>query len=106
MDYVVSLLHHATTERINIENVDFVLNLDNCSGQNKNQFVLHYLAWRFIVQGACSFQLHFMIAGHTKCFNDQMFGLFKMLFSCCNCDVEAPDELNKCVRDIAVVEIF
>ena len=52
------------------------LHVDNCSGQNKNNYFLWYLAWRTINK------LHlinysFLIAGHTKFALDHCFGLIK-----------------------------
>lgn len=42
------------------------LHADNCSGQNKNNRFLWYLAWRTINQLHDSISYSFLIAGHTK----------------------------------------
>lgn len=46
-----------------------MMQTDNCSGQNKNNAVLHYMLW-LIEQGMFEeVKLSFMIPGHTKvCF--------------------------------------
>jgi hypothetical protein len=38
----------------------------NCSGQNKNEFVLWYCAWRTIHELHHSLDIHFLITGHIK----------------------------------------
>ena len=53
------------------------LHCDNCSGQNKNKFVLWYLAWRCLHNLHSDLHLNFMIAGHTKFAPDFCFGLIK-----------------------------
>ncbi|XP_045548082.1 uncharacterized protein [Salmo salar] len=56
------------------------LNCDNCSGQNKNRFVLWYCAWRIMHKLHHSLDLHFLFTGHTKFDPDWCFGLIKQLF--------------------------
>lgn len=53
------------------------LHADNCSGQNKNNFFLWYLAWRTIIQLHDSICYSFLITGHTKFGPDHCFGLIK-----------------------------
>ena len=53
------------------------LHADNCTGQNKNRFVMHYLAWRVMVGLNDSIDYHFMVVGHTKNHCDAYFGLIK-----------------------------
>ncbi|XP_072175269.1 uncharacterized protein [Diadema setosum] len=53
------------------------LHCDNCAGQNKNKFVLWYLAWRCIHKLHMEIDLNFMVAGHTKFAPDYGFGLLK-----------------------------
>ena len=43
-----------------------VLHSDNCSGQNKNRFVIFYLLWRVMVGLDDEVILYFLILGHTK----------------------------------------
>ena len=42
------------------------LHADNCSGENKNNYFIWYLAWRTILQLHDSINYSFLIAGHTK----------------------------------------
>ena len=56
------------------------LHCDNCSGQNKNQYVLAYLMWRVITGRHKSISLNFLITGHTKFAPDWCFGLLKQKF--------------------------
>lgn len=53
----------------------FFLNTDLliCLGQNKNRYVLAYLAWREIT-------LSMQIPGHTKCLVDAGFSYIKKLY--------------------------
>ena len=56
---------------------NLVLHADNCAGQNKNKYVMSYLAWRVMVGLNDSIKLHFMVSGHTKNICDAYFGLVK-----------------------------
>ncbi|KAJ8018737.1 hypothetical protein HOLleu_43109 [Holothuria leucospilota] len=56
------------------------LHCDNCSGQNKNKFVMWYLAWRCIHRLHKSMELYFLVAGHTNFSPDWCFGLFKQRY--------------------------
>ena len=42
------------------------LHCDNCSGQNKNNYLMWYLAWRTLHQLHTSVSVNFLITGHTK----------------------------------------
>ncbi len=53
---------------------------DNCTGQNKNSYVLWYLLWRIITGRHNNILLSFLVVGHTKFAPDWCFGLFKRLF--------------------------
>lgn len=53
------------------------LHADNCSGQNKNNYFMWYLAWRTILQLHHSIRYSFLIAGHTKFGPDRCFGIIK-----------------------------
>ena len=50
---------------------------DNCSGQNKNNYLMWYLAWRTLHQLQTSVSVNFLITGHTKFGPDWCFGLIK-----------------------------
>jgi hypothetical protein len=73
---VISLLHHYL-ENFSCGQRHLNLHADNCSGQNKNNNMLHYLMWRIHTGKNDSITLNFMIAGHTKFAVDWGFGLLK-----------------------------
>lgn len=56
------------------------LHADNCSGQNKNNYFIWYLAWRTINQLHHSIKYSFLIAGHTKFGPDRCFGVIKRAY--------------------------
>ena len=45
---IISMLHHYL-EHHSLGESDLTLHADNCSGQNKNRYVMQYLAWRVMV---------------------------------------------------------
>ena len=59
---------------------DVHLHCDNCSGQNKNQYVLAYLMWRVLTGRHKSISLNSLFTGHTKCAPDWCFCLLKHKF--------------------------
>ena len=56
------------------------LHCDNCVGQNKNNYVTGYLAWRVIRGKHQEIVLSFMRVGHTRCLVDGHFGLIKKIY--------------------------
>lgn len=76
---VISLLHHFF-ENFGIGETDVICHADNCCGQNKNNYLLQYAAWRIANGLHDSFQLSFLPVGHTKFSPDLYFGLFKKRF--------------------------
>ena len=68
----ISLLHHFLL--IHAKKVKHLkLHADNCVGQNKNNMVIQYLAWRVIAGLNESVELSFMLVGHTKFAPDRFF---------------------------------
>ncbi|KAK6315674.1 hypothetical protein J4Q44_G00131980 [Coregonus suidteri] len=62
---VINYMHHFFTNYgVGETRVDLIC--DNCSGQNKNKFVLWYCAWRTMHNLHHRLDLHFLITGHTK----------------------------------------
>ena len=59
---------------------------DNCVGQNKNRYVMGYLAWRVITGKHQEITLSFMEVGHTRCLVDGHFGLIKKMYRRLDCD--------------------
>ena len=53
------------------------LHADNCTGQNKNNCMVQYLAWRVMTKRHTTITLSFLPVGHTKFSPDWCFGLFK-----------------------------
>ena len=76
---VVSYMHYFF-EHFGLGETDVDLHCDNCSGQNKNRFVLWYCAWRVATGLHQSITLNCLVVGHTKFFPDSCFGLLKRAF--------------------------
>ena len=93
-DCVISLLHHFF-ENFGIGEKHLHLHADNCSGQNKNSAMLHYLLWRVMTGRHSSARLSFLITGHTKFAPDGGFGLVKRLYR--RTEVNSLAELSSCV---------
>ena len=53
------------------------LHCDNCGGQNKNRYVMWYMAWRTLCGLHQEITINFMVPGHTKFSPDRGFGLVK-----------------------------
>ena len=56
------------------------IHADNCTGQNKNNCMVQYLAWRALTKRHTSITLLFLVVGHTKFAPDWCFGLVKRHF--------------------------
>ena len=56
------------------------LHADNCTGQNKNRFVMLYCMWRVQAGLHKEITMSFLLVGHTKFSPDWCFGLFKQLY--------------------------
>ena len=73
------MVHHFLATH-SLGEVNLHLHADNCSGQNKNRYVMQYLAWHILSGLNKSITLSFLIVGHTKFSPDWCFGLFKQLY--------------------------
>ena len=62
---IISLLHHFLAHH-NLGETSLTFHADNCSGQNKNRFVMQYLAWRVMTGLNQRIEISFMMVGHTK----------------------------------------
>ena len=90
---VISYLHHyLATHAPHV--LQLLLHADNCTGQNKNNYVIWYILWRTLTGHNNSITLSFLIAGHTKFSPDAGFGLLKKEFRKTKVD---------CLADIAEV---
>ena len=76
---VISMLHHFLSTH-NLGEATLHLHADNCSGQNKNRYVMQYLAWQILTGLNKKITLSFLVVGHTKFSPDWCFGLFKQAF--------------------------
>ncbi len=94
-DTVSSYLHHFLDVHAEGE-TKLLLHADNCCGQNKNNALMHYLAWRTMVTRHETIQISFMIPGHTKFAPDRFFGVFKKKFRFAN--VETMLDMARVVR--------
>jgi hypothetical protein len=62
--------HHGLGEK------EVFLHANNCTGQNKNNCMLQYLAWRVMTGRHTKILLSFLVVGHAKFAPDWCFGLF------------------------------
>ena len=84
-DSVISMLHHFLSG-FTLTSPDGTADMlphhiivwcDNCSGQNKNNFVMQYFAWRCATGFHTRITVNFMVPGHTKFICDAYFGIGK-----------------------------
>jgi len=75
---------------------EIIIHADNCSGQNKNNAMIQYLAWRVLTGKHKRITYSFMVAGHTKFSPDGFFGLFK--FKLKNSEVDDLEDLVNVVE--------
>ena len=76
---IISYLHHFL-ENYSAGERHLQLNADNCAGQNKNNIMLWYLAWRVATGLNATASIAFLPAGHTKFSPDWCFRLIKRLY--------------------------
>lgn len=74
---IISMLDHCL-DNFSFGETDLFLHADNCVGQNKNNFVLQYLAYRVCKGLNSSVEMAHLPVGHTKFSPDAYFGQFKM----------------------------
>ena len=98
---VISYLHHFFGNHGLGEKVVH-LHCDNCSGQNKNRYVIWYCAWRVMKGLHQSISLNFMPPGHTKFAPDWCFGLLKRKFR--RSEVSCLEDLCQVVKDSTPVK--
>lgn len=76
---IISMMHHFF-ECHGYGESKVHLHADNCTGQNKNRFMMFYLMWRILVGLHKEITISFLLVGHTKFSPDWCFGLFKQLY--------------------------
>jgi hypothetical protein len=99
-DQVISCLHDYL---LPIKKPNLELTADNCSSQNKNQWLMYYLCWRVMKGLQKKIQLNFMIAGHTKFYCDSNFGSFKSKLR--TADIWNSSDLKQLIDNSSVVNI-
>ena len=93
---IVSMVHYYLQYYSHGEE-SICLQADNCVGQNKNNTMAFYLAWRVATGLSKSCELSFMIPGHTKFSPDRFFGLIKRKYR--HTDVSSLAEISKLVEE-------
>lgn len=91
---IVSLFHHQL-ENYSFGEETMFIHADNCVGQNKNNIVLAYLAWRISTNKNKMIVLSFLPVGHTKFSCDWAFGLLKKKFRITH--VSSVQEFAECI---------
>lgn len=77
---VISYMHNFFSNfGVGVGETEVDLHCDNCSGQNKNNFMLWYLAWQVGHKLHDKIEIHFLIAD-TKFSPDCGFGLIKQAY--------------------------
>jgi len=77
LNSVGSMLYHNITTH-HVDKTTLLFMADNCSGQNKNMYMMWFLSYVSIVHpGFALICLRFLVAGHTKNFCDACFGMCK-----------------------------
>ncbi|PXF44968.1 hypothetical protein BWQ96_05268 [Gracilariopsis chorda] len=106
---VTSMVHHALKQHRDsgfrtAEQQTLNLHADNCSGQNKNLFLLWYLLWRVCMDYESKITLWFLVAGHTKNRCDAAFGLVNQRLKQFN--VFSPRNMMKVIDESSVSNSF
>ena len=92
---VISMLDHYFSTH-GLHETKCHLHCDNCVGQNKNNSVAGYLAWRTITGKHQEITLSFMRVGHTRCLVDGHFGLIKKIYR--QSDTDTLDQMAEVVQ--------
>ena len=90
---VISMLHDYLQHKRPVDTL--ILFCDNTVGQNKNNAMLHYLAWRIDMGLNKEISLNFLLVGHTKFAPDRMFGLIKLYYR--RCIIDTFQQFIECV---------
>jgi hypothetical protein len=74
---VISMLYHWFIMNKHRWPMRLHIHTDNCSGQNKNNMMVHFLMWAVQMSMLHDCCISFMLPGHTKFAPDAYFGMFK-----------------------------
>lgn len=88
---------HNYFETHSLHEENLIIHADNCSGQNKNNAMIQYLAWRVLRGKHKKITYSFMVPGHTKFSPDGFFGLFKLKLK--KSEVDDLEDLVKVVEE-------
>ena len=77
---IISMMDHYMRTSVPESVSELYLHADNCPGQNKSQYVMHYMAYLVAMGRFQKISYAFMMAGHTKCTTDGAFGVMKRVF--------------------------
>lgn len=88
---------HNYFETYSLGEENLIIHADNCSGQNKNNAMIQYLAWRVFKGKHKRITYSFMVPGHTKFSPDGFFGLFKLKLK--KSEVDDLEDLVKVIEE-------
>eukprot|EP01028_Stygiella_incarcerata_P006054 TRINITY_DN24833_c0_g1_i1.p1 TRINITY_DN24833_c0_g1~~TRINITY_DN24833_c0_g1_i1.p1 ORF type:complete len:655 (+),score=140.67 TRINITY_DN24833_c0_g1_i1:88-1965(+) len=98
-DCVISFLMHYLDKHVGPSIRHLFLHADNCSSQNKNCFLLAWCSYLVQIGRFDSITYAFLIAGHTKCPVDGLFGAIRRRLGLEIC-VGTTDEFIEAIRRI------
>lgn len=99
---IISMLHHFFGIH-GLGETTAHLHADNCTGQNKNRFMMSYLMWRCLTGLHDEIKMSFLLVGHTKFAPDWCFGLLKQCFR--RTKIGDIDDIANCVSRSSVVNV-
>ena len=79
------------------------LHADNCTSQNKDRFMMYYLAWRVLAGLHDEITLSFLLVGHTKFAPHWGFGLAKQCYRKTN--VSSLDDIANTISRSSFVNV-
>jgi len=93
---VISMLHHYL-HSYSLGEAVLYIHADNCVGQNKNNVMMKYLAWRILAGLNRVIKISFLPVGHTKFAPDAGFGILKAKFR--RSQICTVSEMCQCIVD-------
>jgi len=99
---IISMLHHFF-EVHGLGETSAHLHADNCTGQNKNRFMMYYLMWRCMTGLHDHITISFLLVGHTKFAPDWPFGLMKQSFHWTK--IGDLDDIVNCVAQSSFINV-